>query len=259
MSIKLVPIIPAILAVSACSGGGGGSNTISEAPASVVRVFSDGSGVARGQNVNSGAKLLFVGPDIAQLVSDVNDGPAPDAPELFGNIEPVGSAPGGGIRQEGAISVGSVAANVTAVTNPDDTAGIFYFDDPNASSLVVASGSDHQSLPEGSFTYSGTLATGLRSTDPMIEYGTFTMDADFANQTFEFDGQTASDTLDAVGVIDVEDGQFSASNVQFVTSGTQRGGRLYGNVHGANGDAVSGVAHSGESSPVYGAAFVSTN
>ena len=256
---KPLVAVSAFAALAACSGGGGGSNMTSEAPLSVARVFSDGSGVARGKNVNDGSKSLFVAPDIAALVSEVNSGDGASGDELISSIEVVGPAPGGGVKGEGAISVGAEAANVDAVKHPDDTAAIFYFDQPNAGSMVVAIGVDHGSLPEGEFTYSGTLATGVRSQNPDIEYGTFTMDADFNAETFDFSGQTASDTLNAAGAINIEDGQFASNNVQFVTSGTQRGGRIYGNIHGSNGETVSGVAHSNESSPVYGAAFVSTN
>ena len=255
---KPLVAVSVLAVLAACGGDGGGANSTLDANASTVRVFGDDSGIMRVVR-EDGSQGLFMISDVAEQVSLFNSNDAESDFNDTTDLSSSGTVVGGATQLEGASTIGNLAGNITALEHPDGVARIVYLEVPNYTAIAGAAGNPVGSLPSGSFTYQGTLATGLRTQDPQLEYGTFTMDADFNAQTFDFNGQTASDTLQATGAIDVADGQFTSSNVLFVTSGTQRGGRLYGSIHGPNGETVSGLAHSNESSPVYGAAFVSTN
>lgn len=258
---KAATIFAASCALAACGGGSGSadSNGGPSAPPtanySALTAFADGGGVGRGVD-EDGGQLVFIGPDITEAIAQLNDQSQDDLADIDIEDFPIVQVFDNDANlREGAISVEGFTFNVTIVEDAGGQAGIFLFEDPGFSNILMAGGTGVGSLPAGTFTYSGTLATGLRSANPQAEFGEFVLLADFNSGNFDFDGATLSDTVSGSGTIDSSSGTIASNNMEMNTSGVERSATMYGQFHGNQAESVSGVFHSNEPTPVYAGGF----
>ena len=243
----------AVLALAACGGSSTGSSVASY---TALKVFSDGAGVGRGVDAD-GNQLLFISPDINQVVAEANRVTENDLANVqLSDFPVVEQLSTNANRRDGTFTFNGVTANVIAIEDLGGEAGIIYFEIPNTANLAMATGTKLGSLPSGNFLYAGTLVTGLRDIDPILENGSFQMTTNFDTGTFTFSGSTLSDTVNGSGFINTSSGQLSSNQITMNTSGENRSATMYGQFHGSSAQSVSGVFHSNESNPAYAGAFV---
>ena len=266
--LRLYTLIAAALFIglSGCGSSGGGSNNGSSLSSTntnneflsdftIVKAFGDGSGVATGIR-SDGSRSVFIAPDIIEVVQAANNVTESDLDSIeVSDFSVVNSLPNANIRQ-GAITSDGIVMNITILEDLGGDFGLVLQEVPDIANALFTIGTPLGILPSGTFTYIGTLATGLRSVDPDVQFGNFTMDANFINGTFIFNGSTPSDTLSGNGFINTTTGSISSNSLSFNTGGTARTATMYGNFHGSSAEGVTGIFHSNESNPFYSGGFV---
>ena len=256
MKLNETLAVCSVALLAACGGGSSGTSNNPTLSLSTVRVFSDNAGVARGTD-NAGNKIVLLAPNIAATVSAANSPSQQSVADAQVSDFPITRvlSTNANLRQ-GSMTVDGVAINVDVIEDLGGEAAVIIYDIPGYANAVMAFGSPNGSVPSGTYQYTGTLGTGVRSANPQIELGSFTLNANFNNQSFSINGSTLSDTLSGSGLIDNSAGTLSSSNLTMVTSGTNRTATLYGNFHGTSAQSVSGAFHTNEQNPVFAGAFV---
>lgn len=265
---RLYAVISAVFVIglSGCSSSGGGSNngsTVNNTNTSndslsnftIAKAFGDGGGVATGIE-SDGSRSVFIAPEIIEVVQAANSVTESDLDSFEASDFPVvNTLPNANIRQ-GAIISDGIVINITILEDLGGDFGLVLQEVPDIANALITIGTPLGTLPSGTFTYIGNLATGLRSVEPDVEFGNFTMDANFINGTFIFNGSTLSDTLSGNGFINTTTGSISSSSLSFNTGSTARTATMYGNFHGSSAQGVTGIFHSNESNPEYSGGFV---
>ena len=245
----------AVLALAACGGSGDGTAANPTVSFTTAKQFADGGGVATGVR-SDGARSVFISPDIAEVVQAANSTSQEDLTDINRSDFPIVQVlPSNANMRQGAMTVDGIVFNVTVFEDLGDNSQVALLEIPNSANAIISGGSPLGTIPTGGFTYSGTLGTGLRDIDPQIELGNFTMNTNFNNGTFSFNGSTLSDTLVGNGFIDVNNGSLSSNNLSLTTSGTSRTATMYGNFHGGSAQGVSGLFHSNEANPTHSGGF----
>lgn len=256
MKLKASLAVCSVALLAACGGGSSGTSNNPTLSLSTVRVFSDNAGVARGTD-NAGNTIVLLAPDIAATVSAANSPSQQSITDAEVSDFPIVQVLNTSANlRRGAMTVDGVAVNVDVIEDLGGEAAVIIYDIPGYANAVMTFGTPNGSVPSGTYQYTGTLGTGVRSTNPQIEFGSFTLNANFTNQSFSITGSTLSDTLSGNGLIDNSAGTLSSSNITMVTSGTNRTATLYGNFHGTSAQSVSGAFHTNEQNPVFAGAFV---
>lgn len=253
---KIFFTLPAILAISACTGGSDGAgigNLIeggsANAQFTTLAAFSDGAGVAQGQAAN-GERAILIAPEIAQVVASAND---PVTGIQFSSFPIVQTLPTAKVRS-GTVTLDGNVANITIVEDNGGEAGLIYVEFPGYANALAAVGNGVGVLPNGQFTYNGVHVVGSRFSNE-YEVGAFTLDADFTNRTFSYNGTTTSTSLTGSGIIDASNGTLRSNNMTSNVPGSTSGANLYGQMHGGAAQSVSGVFHTNESNPSYAGGF----
>ncbi|MFU8864640.1 MAG: hypothetical protein ACNA7O_12060 [Rhodobacterales bacterium] len=249
--------LPAVSLLAACGGSStSSSGSITTPPPTVtyttLRAFSDGAGVGRGV-ASDGTETVFIAPDIAEVVAIANQND-PVSDIQFSDFAVVDTRPTAVIRQ-GTITIEGQVANVTIIADNGGEAGLIYLDIPGYGDAVFAAGSAFGTAPNGSFTYNGVHVVADRFFGGS-EDGTFSLTADFNNQTFSYNGSTLSSSLSGSGTIDTVNGRFSSNTLSSNVGSDTGTASMYGQLHGNSAQSVSGVFHTNESDPFYAGAFV---
>ena len=136
----------------------------------------------------------------------------------------------------------------------------------NTAGIGFAQGPAFSNPPTGELTYTGAQALIWPTdptSDPSNNIGTFTLNIDFGENTFSYNGATSGITVSAVGVFLPSNGNFAVSDentgLQITEGGdTIQGGQLLGQLHGSGGTSTSGVFHSELNSgvPDYSGSFI---
>lgn len=255
-TISTILATTAALALTACGGGSSGVSNNPTVNFTTVKQFSDGGGVATGVR-SDGARSVFLAPEIADVVAAANSVTQNDIDGIVSSDFPIVQQLGtnANIRQ-GAMTIQGTVVNVTIFEDLGGNSEIELQEIPNFGNQLLAKGTPLGTIPSGTFVYNGTLGTGFRSVNPQIEFGSFSMSANFNAGTFTFNGSTLSDTLAGNGFVNVTNGSLASSNLNLTTSGTQRTATMYGNFHGGTAQGVSGIFHSNEASPLFSGGFV---
>ena len=248
MNYRTLLALPAVVLLAACGGGGDGLAT---ANFTTLKAFSDGAGVARGV-ASDGTQMVVIGPDIAEVVASANQNDPADL--QFSDFAIVDTRPTAVIRQ-GTATVDGQVANITIVEDKGGEAGLIYMEIPGGGDAVFATGSAFGAAPNGSYTYNGVHIIGDRVFGDQQD-GTFSLTADFNNQTFSYNGSTVSSSLSGSGTIDTVNGRFSSNTLNSNVDGDTAFATMYGQLHGDSAQSVSGVFHTNESDPSYAGAFV---
>lgn len=241
----------AVLALTACGGGSSGV-PIEIRP---ERIFSDGGGVASGKTTN-GSSFVYIIDDVGEFVDFVQTNNTTGEGLDLNTFGIVQILPTNANVRQGAANNGSLVGNITVVDDLGGRADIRIFEFPNTNIIFATVGDKFVSSPIGSLTYNGTFITGYRDINPLIEYGSFTLNANFTNKTFFINGSNDYDTLSGSGTMNIATGTLSSNTLTMNTSGTGRAASLYGNLHGNNAESVSGMFHSNSASQYYIGAFV---
>ena len=146
--------------------------------------------------------------------------------------------------------------NVLAIEDLGGEAAIIQVAVPNVANFLGVEGSQYGAEPTGTFTYNGTMAMGRRVGNASTDFGSFSMSADFSNQSFTYNGTTTSNRVVGSGFLDTTNGQFTTDTLTITTGEVPRPGTMYGQTHGSSAQSVSGVFHTNENSPLYTGAFV---
>ena len=122
--------------------------------------------------------------------------------------------------------------------------------------VSMVTGEVYSNAPIGSFTYTGTqTSTSSKSIAPGA-IGSFSMTADFSNETFQYSGSSGSVNVSGGGVLDVQNGRFATSGLAITDNVNSMSGTMHGLLHGSGAAHTTGIFHSSGSSPSYTGAFV---
>jgi len=242
--------------LSACGGGGGGGGG-STPQFTTLSVLSNGDGIARGVTT-SGEEALIYSPEIVSVVSSANSASSSDIANVSASDFPVTSVDGNARIRTGTMSSDGITLNVTAVEDigTTDAAVVFLGMPAGYNDIIVTSGSDYSNPPTGSHTYSGTQMTTSSNGSAPGAIGSFSMTADFGQETFAYSGSSGGISVSGSGVLDTTNGRYATSGLSVNNGGTNYSGTMHGLLHGNGAHATSGVFHTSGSSPAYTGSFV---
>ena len=251
MMTKRFSLLVALVALSGCLSSDPGS-------VRVVSRFDDGGGVANGNIVASSGdefRSILLGPDIVGSAAALPDSAADPNELSFGNFSTVTILPDNSRLLEGTTLFRGNTVDFAFVRDRNSEARVAAFGDASESN-ILAFGDLLSGTPTGVHTYTGTLGMGERGPIANIDFGSFTMAADFGANSYTFTGATnGGDTLNGSGAFNLQAGTFTSSTFTAVTSGTTRAATVFGQLHGNGGTSVSGVYHTNEATPTHHGGF----
>ena len=254
MKLKASLALSAVALLAACGGSSTSNNPV--ASYTTLQVFGDRAGVARG-TANNGNQALIITPEVSAVVANASRVTANQIDAIqFSDFPIVRRLETNANLRMGTFTTDSITFNVRVVEDLGGEAAIMLAEVPDFANILVVEGSQYGGAPTGTFTYNGTMAMGRRVVNPDPEYGSFSMSADFSNQTFDYNGTTASNSVVGSGVLNTTNGRFSTDSLDINTSGVSRTGTMHGQTHGSSAQSVSGVFHTNEIRPLYTGAFV---
>lgn len=253
--IKKIVVASFILStLSACGGGGGSEPTVQF---STLSVLSNGDGIARGVT-SSGEEALIYSPLIVDVVSSANSASSSDIANVSASDFPVTSVNGNARIRTGTMTSDGITINVTAVENigTTDAAVVFLGTEAGYNDVIMVTGSAYSNPPTGSHTYSGTQMTTSSNGSAPGAIGSFSMTADFGQETFSYNGSSGGISVSGSGVLDTANGRYATSGLSVNNGSTNYSGTMHGLLHGNGAQATSGVFHTSGSSPAYTGSFV---
>ena len=240
---------------------GGSTTSVSEtAQFTTLKQFSDSAGVARGVYAD-GTETVFIASNVAGIVTAANKsvGTTVGATTTYRSTAfsgvPVTQRLSSAVVRRGTVVLEGQTANVLIVQENNGQAGLVYMAAPSGD-ILTASGTAFGAAPNGVFTYNGTHIIAERSLGGGAQDGTFSLQANFNNKTFSYNGKTTSTALTGSGTIDTVRGRISSNNLSSNVNGVTSTATLYGQLHGTVAQSTSGVFHTNEADPNYAGAFV---
>lgn len=252
MNMKSTFAASTLSILAACGGGGDGFASFQ-----ALSVLPNGDGIARAIS-NTGAQALIYSPEITTVVASANAANSSSVANVSASDFPIVSQSGTYRLRRGTVFVDGFTVNVRAVEDiRTSNAAIVFFEAPQGSNdTAIVTGSQYSSAPVGSYTFSGTQVTTVRHGLAPGSIGTFTLSANFAQQTFQYSGNSGGVSVRGSGVLDTSHGRFATSNLSVTSGTTTYGGTMHGLLHGNGATSTSGVFHAAGSSPAYTGAFV---
>lgn len=252
MRIKTTVAVSVMALLAACGGGSSGISNFQ-----TLSILPNGDGVARA-TTNNGEQALVYSPYVVDFVAGANAANSNDVANVTASDFPITSQMGFVRRRSGTMSSGGTTFNVRTVedTRTSDAAIVFVEMPVGENDIIVVAGTAYSNAPVGSFAYFGTQVTTESNGLAPGSIGSFTLNADFSQETFQYAGTSGAVSVSGTGVLDVTNGRFATSNLRVIGSGRTFGGTLHGLLHGAGATATSGVFHASGSVPAYTGAFV---
>ena len=253
---KIIAASFVLSTLSAC-GGGGGDVTTPTAQFSTLSVLANGDGIARGVT-STGEEALIYSPDIVTVVREANSASSSDIANVAASDFPVTSLNGNARIRTGTMSSNGITFNVTAVEDVGTTdAAVIFLEMPvGYNDVIMTTGSAYSNPPSGSHTYSGTQMTTSSNSLAPGAVGSFTMTANFGQETFSYSGSSGGVSVSGSGVLDTANGRYATSGLSVTSGSTNYSGTMHGLLHGNGAQATSGVFHTSGSSPAYTGSFV---
>ena len=178
----LLLVLSFFLVLSSC--GGGGSSVTSYF--TTLSMLGNGDGIARGVT-DTGQEALVYSPEITDVVKEANKASSSDVTNVKFSDYPITSVVGTARIRTGTATSDGETFNVTLVEDfsSGENAGIAFFEMPQGyNDVSMVTGEAYSNAPIGSFTYTGTqTSTSSKSIAPGV-IGSFSMTADFSNETF---------------------------------------------------------------------------
>ena len=252
MKIKLAVVLSLVSILSACGGGSTGSASFT-----TLSVLGNGDGIARGIS-DTGREALIYSPEIAEVVASANEASSSDIANVNSSDFPITSQSGNVQIRSGTMTSEGITFNVTGLedTRTSDAAVIFLQMPSGYNDIAMVTGTAYSNAPSGSYTYNGTQATTSSNRVAPGATGSFTMTADFGQETFQYNGTSGGVAVTGSGVLDTSKGRFATSNLNVTSGSSSYGGTMHGLMHGSGAVATSGIFHTSGSSPAYTGAFV---
>lgn len=243
-------MVAALGFLAACGGGGGGgAEPSTPQPANgnvtVLRVFADGSGIARAtvsENA-SDSVVNVIGSNIESF-----------RPSEGSIISAGGESPStfDGIDYERSNEFGDFYTGITEINGASVNVLIFVSESQQVeagfvagggSSAAYAGGDRVSNIPSGTYTYAGTNIVGNRD-GSAVEVGEFSMNVDFNNRVASISGQTDRSAISGNNIpVDVGTGSFAGNNLTLTnkSNGQTFGATIDGSFHGNGATGVTGV------------------
>lgn len=253
MNKKLIIVAPGLAFLAACGGGSTGSVSFQ-----TLSLANHQEGLARGIT-DTGEEALIYSPQINEFVTAANAANSSDIANVTASDFPVTSINGNVRIRSGTMSSDGITLNVTTVEDlrTTDAAAVFIEMPARFNDISMVTGTAYSNAPSGTYTYNGTQTlTGHQRIAPEI-IGNFSMTADFAQENFQYNGSSGRWNVSGSGVLDTVNGRFASSDL-VISSESQFSSFSYtadmhGLMHGNGANAVSGIFHTGGSSPITGA------
>ena len=240
---------PCMAALAACGGSSTGNTSFQ-----TLSVLPNGDGVARGISA-TGQEALIYSPDISAIVSAANAASSSDIANVTASDFPVTSSNGNVRVRSGTMTSEGITINVTAVEDlrTTEAAAIFLEMSDGYSDVTMITGTAYSNAPTGTYTYSGTQMTTANNGLAPGSTGNFTMSANFAQETFQYNGSSGGVGVTGNGVLDTANGRFATSNLNVTSGGSSNSGTMHGLMHGSGATSTSGIFHTSGSFPLTGA------
>lgn len=253
--MKKLILLGCVCGLSACGGGGGEL----QANYSVVRAFSDGSGVGRavGTSGDDTSILYFISPEIVAAVNSANSDTSTVAPDIDPQNFPLISQRAGYDFRQGFLEGASVTV-VAKTGEVDDTDNIVAYFDISGESMIMAGVDALNGKPAGTYTYVGLYSVEDSRYVDWLEVGDLTLTANFDTETFSIDASSDSTSLSGSGYVDTNSGQLSSVALTLNDSfeNETRDASLLGSVGGQNAATVAAIWHTNENTPIYQGAII---
>ena len=216
----------------------------------MVTEFSDQSGVARIEYTEAGQK--FVSNVMTEEIRFYNPNSTVDVDPTGNDYDDVFVLTLTEELDHGKVYSGATTVNGVTISIEyylDDEGDVFavYLDGSSITSSAIAGGHKVSGIPvTGTATYTGANFFGNRD-GTNIEDGTFTMTANFANESATISGSTDSTSFSGTGLaIDTSSGKFEGTGLTITLSGnTTLNGFIHGNFHGVGAVGVTGLYFGG--------------
>lgn len=249
MNAKLILAAPCLAMLAACGGGSTGSTSFQ-----TLSLLPNGDGVARGVTA-TGEEALIYSPEISEVIAAANAASSSSIANVTASDFPVTSLSGNVRVRSGTMTSDGVTLNVTAVEDlrTTETAVVFLEMPAGYNDVTLVTGTAYSNAPSGTYTYSGTQMTTANNRIAPDSTGSFTMSANFAQETFQYSGSSGGVGVTGSGVLDTANGRFATSNLNVTSGGSSNSGTMHGLMHGSGATSTSGVFHTAGSSPLTGA------
>ena len=253
MNTRLILAAPCLAMLAACGGSSTGSTSFQ-----TLSVLPNRDGVARGVTA-TGVEALIYSPEISEFVSAANAASSSDIANVTASDFPVTSLSGNVRVRSGTMTSDGVTLNVTAVEDlrTTETAVVFLEMPAGYNDVTMVTGTAYSNAPSGTYTYSGTQMTTENNRIAPGSTGSFTMSANFAQETFQYNGSSNGLGVAGSGVLDTANGRFATSNLIITSADSSNTGTMHGLMHGSGATSTSGVFHTTSSSqPQLTGAFI---
>lgn len=253
MKVKFACSFSALALLAACGGSSDGSaaNPTVSAP-TVLKVFSDGAGIARVEATENGTTLS------ANVMSADVQAYSPDMLSAvdLSNVS-FSSSNQYGSFYDGIITVNGLPAYL--LIYQDDMGKVLLgYGETAYGNAAIAAGEKVSGIPTGTYVYNGTNVIGFRD-GSYFEDGTFAMNVNFSTGTASLSGSTPNSTIGGTGIsVNTSNGTFSGSNLTLSGNGLTSTASIYGNFHGAGATGVTGLYADNGSNPVIAGAIAGT-
>lgn len=253
--MKKFVLLGCVCGLTACGGGGGEIN----ANYSVVRAFSDGSGVGRahGTSGDDTAVLYFITPEVVAAVNSANTDSSTVGPDIDPQNFPLISQRSGYDFRQGFIEGASVTV-VSKTGEVDDTDNVVFYFDIEGESLIMAGVDGLTGTPTGEMTYVGLYSVEDSRYVDWLEIGDLNLTANFDTKRFSINASSDVTSLAGSGYLDTNSGQISSVDLTLSDSfeNETRDASLLGSLGGQNASTVAAIWHTNENTPVYKGAII---
>lgn len=264
MKIKIL-ILSSLSFLAACGGGGGGGNSVSIPTApqqntTVLRVFSDGSGIARTE-VTKNDKVI-----VANVISP--------------NIQNYKPAPGGILDTDGNLvsennftlidkdHYGEYYAGTGEIDGQEVNVLVYLdnarqleagFIEGSGNSAGYVGGEKISGIPIGKHSYEGSNIFIARDGSYLDTGGRFSMNVDFDNKSASIIGSTEASSISGSTIsVDVNEGSFKGDDLLLNVAGSEFKAIINGNFHGNGATGVTGIYTDSAANPTVAGVIAGT-
>lgn len=257
---KSIALLLSLTAVSACGGSGGSGEQSVSINATPIRIFDDGSGVARLVDASSGEVVTgyIISPELALFIEELESGGEGEdgvTPFDISDLTKVGSGPNTTIY-EGAFPADGGEVNIWAAFTTDEDASLILIEEPTSDlTALLTLGEQAFNIPSGTVFYSGVMGLQDVLFDAEPEFGEFTAIAGFdASPSITLTGSTTSYTVN--GRASISGSSFSSNSMTIDHGSGSTGASMDGDFHGSGANSVAGVIYSNDASGEFRGGFV---
>ena len=253
--MKKIILTVCVCGLSACGGGGGEIQT----SYSVVRAFSDSSGVGRGvgKSGDEEAVIYFITPEVVSTVQTANANNSDVGPDIDPQNFPLISQRAGYDFRQGYFE-GTPVTDVAKTGQVDNADNIVFYFDVDGTNLIMAGVDALKGTPTGEVNYVGLYSVEDSRYENWLQVGDLNLAANFDTKAFTIDANSDITRLSGSGYLDVSSGQISSITLSLNDSyeNETREASILGNIGGNGGSTVAAIWHTNENTPIYKGAII---